>query len=65
MTGKQSAVMWLGLLLIVLRLFTTGQWSALWDVVNNGESGTGGPPALGNIGAAIGKTAKTAGTQAA
>ena len=32
MTGKQNAVMWLGLLLVTVRLFTTGQWSAIWDV---------------------------------
>lgn len=30
MTGKQNAVMWMGLMLILIRLFTTGQWSAIW-----------------------------------
>jgi hypothetical protein len=33
MTGKQSAVFWLGLLLITVRLFTTNQWKELWSVV--------------------------------
>lgn len=36
MTGKQQTVMWLGLLLIVVRLFTTNQWSALWGTVKTG-----------------------------
>jgi hypothetical protein len=31
MTGKQSAVLWLGLALIITRLFTTNQWSELWS----------------------------------
>lgn len=42
MTGKQSAVMWLGLLLIVLRLFTTTQWPNLklgFQTVTQGSSG--------------------------
>jgi hypothetical protein len=34
MTGKQTAVMWLGLLLIVTRLFTTDQWSELWGTIS-------------------------------
>lgn len=33
MTGKQSGVLWLGLLLVVVRLFTTNQWSELWSSV--------------------------------
>jgi hypothetical protein len=39
MTGKQNAVMWLGLLLIAVRLFTTGQWSQLWGTIGKGSSG--------------------------
>jgi len=35
MTGKQTAVLWSGLILIIVRLFTTGQWSALWKTVSN------------------------------
>jgi hypothetical protein len=31
MNSKQVTVMWLGLLLIAARLFTTGQWSDLWS----------------------------------
>lgn len=53
MTGKQNAVMWLGFLLVLVRLFTTGQWSAIWSAVGNSQSGTGGPPALGNVGSLI------------
>lgn len=34
MTGKQTAVLWSGLILIIVRLFTTGQWSALWSTVS-------------------------------
>ncbi len=42
MTGKQTAVMWLGLLLIITRLFTTGQWSHLWgSLTTNTAGGTG------------------------
>jgi hypothetical protein len=33
MTGKQSAVLWLGLILIVTRLLTTSQWSELWGTL--------------------------------
>lgn len=36
MTGKQQAVMWMGLILIVLRLFTTNQWSDIWKTVLKG-----------------------------
>jgi hypothetical protein len=36
MTGKQTAVMWLGLLLIAVRLFTTDQWESLWGTVKTG-----------------------------
>jgi hypothetical protein len=30
MTGKQTAVLWLGLLLIITRMLTTSQWSEIW-----------------------------------
>jgi hypothetical protein len=36
MTGKQHAVMWLGLLLIVFRLFTSSQWMALKSIFQMG-----------------------------
>lgn len=36
MTGKQEAVMWAGLLLIAVRLFTTSQWKDLWAVILKG-----------------------------
>lgn len=43
MTGKQQTVMWMGLLLILLRLFSSGQWKAIWKTVLSGEgSGSGG-----------------------
>ena len=38
MNGKQNAVIWLGLGLILARLFTTSQWAALWGTVKNGNS---------------------------
>lgn len=38
MTGKQSAVMWMGLTLILLRLFTTSQWKDIWKTILKGES---------------------------
>lgn len=34
MTGKQSAVLWLGLLLVVLRMFSSGQWNILWGTTS-------------------------------
>lgn len=34
MNGKQNTVMWLGLLLIFTRLFTTGQWSQIWHTLS-------------------------------
>lgn len=37
MTGQQHAVMWMGLLLIVLRLFTTNQWATLKATFQSGE----------------------------
>lgn len=46
MSGKQHAVMWLGLTLILTRLFTTNQWSNIWGLLSSGggggKSGTGG-----------------------
>jgi hypothetical protein len=32
-SSKQHAVLWLGMLLIIVRLFTTNQWSTLWKTV--------------------------------
>jgi hypothetical protein len=31
MNGKQEAILWGGLALVGFRLFTSGQWSVLWD----------------------------------
>lgn len=42
MTGKQEAVMWLGLTLIVVRLFTTSQWHDIWATILKGASKGGG-----------------------
>jgi hypothetical protein len=32
-TGKQQSVLWLGLVLVALRFFTTGQFKTLWSIV--------------------------------
>src|SRR5271163_196372 len=40
MTGKQNAVMWLGLILVVTRLFTTKQWSQLWGTFGTSSGGS-------------------------
>jgi hypothetical protein len=42
MTGKQSGVLWLGLLLIITRLFTSDQWSDLWSTFGTASTGAGG-----------------------
>ena len=39
MTGKQQAVMWMGLTLIILRLFTTNQWKDIWKTILKGSGG--------------------------
>jgi hypothetical protein len=36
MTGTQSGIMWLGLLLIIVRLFTTEQGAQLWSMITTG-----------------------------
>lgn len=40
MTGKQNTVMWLGLLLVATRLFTTRQWADIWTktILNTSKS---------------------------
>lgn len=38
MNGKQHAVLWLGLLLIIVRLGPTGQWSAIWGTITGGST---------------------------
>ena len=42
MTSKQSAVLWLGLLLILTRLLTTGQGRELWGTVKTSDSSASG-----------------------
>jgi hypothetical protein len=47
MNGQQHAVMWMGILLIILRLFTTIQWDQLkavfgWQDAQTGSGKTGG-----------------------
>jgi hypothetical protein len=45
MTGKQHAVMWMGLLLILMRMFTTTQWGDIKNALGVGgnfSSGGGG-----------------------
>jgi len=41
MTGKQHAVLWLGLLLIAIRLFTTNQWRIIWTDLTTGSTSSG------------------------
>lgn len=48
MTGKQSAVMWLGILLIVVRLFTTSQWPNLKTGFQTVTPGGGGEVQAGS-----------------
>jgi hypothetical protein len=47
MTGQQNAVMWLGITLIVLRLFSTGQWQAIWGTVAPAAAATKGTGGIG------------------
>lgn len=45
MNGKQSAVLWLGLTLIVVRLFTTSQWKQIWtNTILKGEKSSSNLP---------------------
>lgn len=37
MNNKQHLVLWMGFLLIVLRLFATDQWSQLWGFISKGS----------------------------
>jgi hypothetical protein len=60
MTGKQHAVMWLGLLLVVVQFFTTNQFHLIWSDIISGptpgkilgkvppKGSTGSGPDLGN-----------------
>lgn len=59
MTGKQSAVMWLGIVLIFTRLFTTSQWSSIWaEILNRKSTRTakipGGPAIIGRVPSGLG-----------
>ena len=40
MNGKQQAVMWMGLTLVLLRLFTTNQWKDIWATILKGGGST-------------------------
>jgi hypothetical protein len=53
MTGKQSAVLWLGLLLIVVRLFTTNQWSSFKTTITTKSSTTTYPSQAPDAGATV------------
>ena len=39
MTGKQTGVLWAGLILVGLRFFTTGQFDVLWSTITTGADG--------------------------
>lgn len=41
MTSQQSIVMWLGITLIITRLFTTSQWSNIWNTVSPAPANSG------------------------
>lgn len=58
MNGHQQAVLWMGLILIILKLFTTGQWSGLWATIGNGSPAVTSP-AVGTKPAAKKKAAPT------
>lgn len=34
MTGKQQGVLWGGLLLVFLRMWSTGQWAMIWGTAS-------------------------------
>lgn len=53
MTGKQSAVMWLGLLLVITRLFTTGQWHTIWGAIGTSPASTSSGSTVGKAAAAV------------
>lgn len=42
MTGKQQIVLWIGLILIAFRFFTTGQWQQLWLAISTPGPSSGG-----------------------
>jgi hypothetical protein len=46
MTGKQAAVMWLGLILIMLRLFTTDQWHEVWGTLTTKTTSSNANPGV-------------------
>lgn len=46
MNGKQNAVMWMGLTLIVVRLFTTSQWHDIWSTILKGAGKSSGGPSV-------------------
>lgn len=60
MTGKQHAVLWLGILLIFTRLFVTQQWHTIWGSLGAGQTiqgantGGSGNPAANLLGNAAG-----------
>lgn len=50
MTGKQQAVMWMALTLVILRLFTSNQWKDIWNTVLKGSgSSLGGSSGGGGL----------------
>lgn len=46
MNGKQEAVMWSGLLLIAVRLFTTSQGADIWKMILKGATKSSGGPSV-------------------
>lgn len=59
MTGQQHAVMWMGLLLIVLRMFTTVQWTEIKSVMGMGAApATTSPSSSNPVGGILGNIGK-------
>jgi hypothetical protein len=46
MNGHAKAVLWIGLVLIVLNLFYGGGWSHVWKTITSGGSGFSVTPSL-------------------
>jgi hypothetical protein len=51
MSGEQRAVLWMGFLLILVRMLTTTQWSGIWGILKTGgtASQTTTPISTGSV----------------
>lgn len=39
MSGRQQAVLWIGLILIAFKFFTAGQWQSIWSAISTVPGG--------------------------